>query len=203
MSSPDGSDPAGQLLRLALGDQRYAVAIAQVREILKLTTLTALPLMPTFVCGVMNLRGAVVPVIDLADRLGLGHATRSRRSCVVIVESHDEHSERPQTLGLLVDAVHEVTEHPPGGLEPVPPLGTAIPGHYLAGFARLRGEVTPVLSLSHVLDEAALGAEIVAHAQPASGHHAQHAHQAHHAHHAHHAQPSRSGHAPHDQRLAA
>ncbi|MEY2655840.1 MAG: hypothetical protein RLZZ524_2868 [Pseudomonadota bacterium] len=165
-----GADPAGQLLRLALGDQRYAVAIEQVREILKLTSLTALPLMPPFVCGVMNLRGAVVPVIDLAARLGLGRATRSRRSCVVIVESHDEHSQRPQTLGLLVDAVHEVAEPPAGGLEPVPPLGTAIPGHYMAGYARLRGEVTPVLSLAQVLDEAALGAEITAHAQPVHAH---------------------------------
>jgi purine-binding chemotaxis protein CheW len=164
--SQDGNDPAGQLLRLALGDQRYAIAIGQVREILKLTSLTALPLMPTFVCGVMNLRGAVVPVIDLAARLGLGSATRSRRSCVVIVESHDEHSQRPQTLGLLVDAVHEVAEPPAAGLEPVPPLGTAVPGHFLAGYARLRGEVTPVLALAQVLDEAALGAEIVAHAQP-------------------------------------
>jgi purine-binding chemotaxis protein CheW len=154
----------GQLLRLALGEHRYAVAIEHVREILKVTHLTALPLMPPFVRGVMNLRGAVVPVIDLGARLGLGEATLQRRSCVVVVEVLTQAEQRSQTLGLLVDAVHEVADIPAAGLEPAPPLGTDIAVEYLDGIARLRGDIVPVLALARVLDEDTLAAEISAHA---------------------------------------
>jgi purine-binding chemotaxis protein CheW len=164
-STAAGTSSAGQLLRLALGEHRYAVAIEHVREILKVTQLTALPLMPPFVRGVMNLRGAVVPVIDLGARLGLGEATLSRRSCVVIVEVQTQAEARSQTLGLLVDAVHEVADVPASGLEPAPPLGTDIAVEYLDGIARLRGDIVPVLALARVLDEEALAAEISAHAR--------------------------------------
>jgi purine-binding chemotaxis protein CheW len=156
---------AGQVLRLALGEHRYAVGIEHVREILKVTQLTALPLMPPFVRGVMNLRGAVVPVIDLGARLGLGEATLQRRSCVVIVEVLTPAEPRSQTLGLLVDAVHEVADVPASGLEAAPPLGTDIAVEYLDGMARLRGEIVPVLALARVLDEDTLAAEISAHAR--------------------------------------
>jgi purine-binding chemotaxis protein CheW len=78
--SAPASGPVRQLLRLAIGSQHYAVPIDVVREILKLGRLTQLPRMPAFVRGVMNLRGAVVPVIDLCERLGLGEATSTRRA---------------------------------------------------------------------------------------------------------------------------
>ncbi len=152
-----------QLLRLALGEHRYGVTIDRVREILKSSQLTALPLMPAFVLGVMNLRGAVVPVIDLGARLGLSSATLTRRSCVVIVELPGNDSRSAQTFGLMVDAVHEVADIPPSGLESVPSLGTDIRGDYLEGMARLRGEIVPVLALERVLDEDALTLEIASH----------------------------------------
>ena len=156
---------ARQVLRLAMGDYRYAVAIDQVREILKVSQLTALPLMPAFVRGVMNLRGAVVPVIDLGARLGLCEATLQRRSCVVIVEVIGHAERSSQTLGLLVDAVHEVADVPASGLENAPPLGTEIRVDFLEGMARLRGEIVPVLALERVLDEDTLSDEIAAHAR--------------------------------------
>jgi purine-binding chemotaxis protein CheW len=156
---------ARQLLRLAMGEHRYAVAIDRVKEILKVSQLTTLPLMPPFVRGVMNLRGAVVPVIDLGARLGLCEATLQRRSCVVVVEVIGHADRSSQTLGLLVDAVHEVADVPASGLENVPPLGTEIRVDFLEGMARLRGEIVPVLALERVLDEEALTHEIASHAR--------------------------------------
>jgi len=156
---------ARQVLRLAMGEHRYAIGIDRVREILKVSQLTALPLMPPFVRGVMNLRGAVVPVIDLGARLGLCEATLQRRSCVVIVEVIGHADRASQTLGLLVDAVHEVADVPAAGLELAPPLGTEIRVDFLEGMARLRGEIVPVLALERVLDEDALSHEIASHAR--------------------------------------
>jgi len=165
-----GTDLSGssQLLRLAVGPRMYAVPIERVREILKVSQLTVLPLMPTFVRGVMNLRGAVVPVIDLGARLGGAPTLLARRTCVVIVEQRSADG-ASQTLGVLVDAVHEVVEAAGADIEPVPQLGTEIASEFLAGMARLRGEIVPVLAMERVLDEDALTQAIAAHAQPAGG----------------------------------
>lgn len=166
--SGTGSDLAGnsQLLRLAVGARMYAVPIERVREILKVTQLTALPLMPEFVRGVMNLRGAVVPVIDLGARLGGGATALARRTCVVIIEQRSTDG-TAQTMGVLVDAVHEVVDTTDADLEPVPHLGTEIAAEFLAAMARLRGEIVPVLALERVLDEEALTQAIAGHAQAA------------------------------------
>ncbi len=150
------------MLRMAVGGQIMAVPIDNVREILEVGRMTPLPRTPEFVRGVMNLRGAVVPVLDLAARIGLGAATLGRRSCIVIVESaaaDEAESADPgsadelETLvvGLLVDAVYEVFEAPADAVEPVPALGTAVPAHFLAGMTRARGDVVGVLALGRVL----------------------------------------------------
>jgi purine-binding chemotaxis protein CheW len=153
-----------QFLRLAVGTRMYTVPIDVVREILKVSQLTVLPLMPDFVRGVMNLRGAVVPVIDLGARLGGESTVLARRTCVVIVEQRSADGVA-QIMGVLVDAVHEVVEAAGDDIEPVPQLGTEIASEFLAGMARVRGEIVPVLSLERVLDEDALTQAISAHAQ--------------------------------------
>ena len=101
-----------QFLRFVLADAVFAVPIDSVREILELGPTTALPMMPSFVRGVMNLRGAVVPVIDLAARYNLPPTIPGRRTCIVVAEvtPSGEHDCPRQVLGLLVDAVHEVLE---------------------------------------------------------------------------------------------
>lgn len=147
----------GQYLRFALGQGRYAVGLDRVREILEVGPLTPVPLMPECVRGVMNLRGAVVPVIDLGRRLGLGSAHIGRRTCIVMVDPGTANdSDRATPMGILVDAVDEVfaagdTEH-----EAVPLLGTSVEPRYLRGLVRVRGEATPELDLSALLDPAAL-----------------------------------------------
>lgn len=158
------------LLRMAVGAEVLALPIAAVREILQAPRLTPLPRTPEFVRGVMNLRGAVVPVIDLAVRLAgtqdsaVGQAALSRRSCVVVVELTGTDAERVPVIGLLVDAVHEVFDACAGEIEPVPPLGTRIGAEFLAGMARARGQVVALLALERVLASAELSALIERHA---------------------------------------
>jgi len=157
-----GSGAPHQHLRLALRAESYAVPIEAVREILEVGRLTVLPCTPDFVRGVLNLRGAVVPIIDLAARFGRGATEIGRRTCIVVVDVHGHGDERDHILGALVDAVYEVFDVPAESLEAVPPLGTSIPAEFLGGIARVRGEAVPVLSLDSALAPATL-ADLIAH----------------------------------------
>jgi purine-binding chemotaxis protein CheW len=152
-----------QLLRFAIGNERYALRIDAVREILEVARTTPLPLMPDFVRGVMNLRGAVVPVIDLAARLGFAPAVVGRRSCVIVVDTSAGEDGTVHRTGLLVDAVYEVFDIAAHELEPVPRLGTRIDATFIRSMTRARGQSTPELNLDTVLDQAALSALISAH----------------------------------------
>lgn len=156
-----------QFLRFALADGIYAVPIDAVREILEVGPCTPLPLMPNFVRGVMNLRGAVVPVVDLAARLGLPEAVPGRRSCIVVVEvrAAEDSGAAPQVLGLLVDAVHEVLDTEAGSLEEAPALGTRIDPRHIAGIARTRQQMVTVLDLPRTLDGDELAELIGQHTQ--------------------------------------
>lgn len=156
------------LLRMAVGGVVLAVAIEDVREILQVTRMTPLPRTPPFVRGVMNLRGAVVPVIDLSSRLGQGEAVLGRRSCVVVVqtaasEEAQAQGAAPVVMGLLVDAVFEVFERAPHEIEAAPALGMLIDPHYLRGVTRAEGQLVSVLSLAQVLSNAALADRIARH----------------------------------------
>jgi purine-binding chemotaxis protein CheW len=160
------------LLRMSVGPEVLAVPIEAVREILEVGRLTALPRTPSFVRGVMNLRGAVVPVVDLAARIGHGVSTLGRRSCIVVVEvgatdhadvAADAAFDDTLVVGLLVDAVFEVFDTDTAAIEPVPMLGTRIRGDFLSGMTRARGEVIGILAVDRVLCSADLAAAIEAH----------------------------------------
>lgn len=156
--------PAQQFLRFALDRELCAIRIDAVREILEVVQMTPLPLMPPFVRGVMNLRGAVVPVIDLSARLDLAPTVIGRRTCVVIVDIADPaQDDERQTLGVLVDAVHEVFDIGAAELEPVPRLGTSICSHFIRGMVRVRGQATPELDLHAILNHQDLAQLIGAH----------------------------------------
>ena len=143
---------AVSLLRLAVGRQTLAVSIADVREILQVGRLTPMPRTPDFVRGVMNLRGAVVPVIDLGARLGLGGAQIGRRSCIVIVEVQQaDPTDPPLVAGLLVDAVFEVLQREAAAIESAPELGTTVPHRFLHGITRAEGHLIGVLALPMLL----------------------------------------------------
>ena len=155
---------AVSLLRLAVGSQTLAVSIADVREILQVGRLTPMPRTPAFVRGVMNLRGAVVPVIDLGARLGLVPADIGRRSCIVIVEvAQADPGDPPLVAGLLVDAVFEVLQREPAAIEPAPELGTTVAQRFLHGITRAEGQLVGVLALPTLLAVADLADAIEQH----------------------------------------
>lgn len=140
-----------QLLRLASGGERLAVPISSVREILEVGRLTPVPRTPDFIRGVMNLRGAVVPVLDLSARLGLQGTVLARRSAIVVVESRSGEAQA-LVVGLLVDAVFEVLDIAGQRIETVPSLGVAVNGAYLHGMVNVKGGFVGILNLVQLLD---------------------------------------------------
>ena len=138
-----------QYLTFVLGGETYAVGILAIKEIIEFGRLTTVPMMPAFVRGVINLRGAVVPVLDLEARFGRGETRVGRRSCIVIVEiAADDGS---QVVGILVDQVNEVLEIPASDIEPAPTFGAGLRPDFIAGMARQDAGFVVVLSLAAVL----------------------------------------------------
>lgn len=163
-ASGDAADvPPRQCLCLAVGREVYAIGIDMVREILEVGRMTPLPLTPDFVRGVMNLRGAVVPVIDLKARFGEPPAVIGRRSSVVIVETDHQDQDGPLVVGVLVDGVSEVLEIAAQDIEPVPVLGTRIPREFLQGMAKAKGTILSILDADRILARETMAALIASH----------------------------------------
>lgn len=130
-----GGDAPAQYLTFLLGEEVFAMDIHTVREIIQVGPMTTVPLMPGFVRGVINLRGAVVPVIDLQARFGRARAQIGPKSCIVIFDSQRE-GERVE-LGLLVDAVSEVIDIAAEAIEPPPNFGTSVRRDFIRGMGKL------------------------------------------------------------------
>ena len=138
-----------QYLTFQLGGEMYAVGILNVKEIIEYGQLTEIPMMPAFIRGVINLRGSVVPVIDLGARFG-GHATEtSRRTCIVIIEL--VHEDERHDIGIVVDAVSEVLEISSADIEPAPSFGAKIRTDFIAGMGKVGGRFVIVLDIQKVL----------------------------------------------------
>jgi purine-binding chemotaxis protein CheW len=146
-----GEEAASGALHLAfrLAEEVYAIDILRIREIVEYTPPTPVPLMPPSVRGVINLRGAVVPVIDLAVRFGRQATGVGKRTCIVIVET--EHAETSHVLGLLVDGVNAVMEIADDSIEPAPTFGTKVNTEFIAGMARIKGKFVIILDIAKVL----------------------------------------------------
>lgn len=151
-----GGGNTHQYLTFTSGGEMFAVGILNVKEIIEYGSLTEIPMMPTFIRGVINLRGAVVPVIDLAARFGGKASTAQRRTCIVIVEIPQEESRCD--LGLMVDAVSEVLEIGRGDIEPPPSFGASIRADFIAGMGKVNNKFVIILNIQRVLsvDEMAL-----------------------------------------------
>jgi purine-binding chemotaxis protein CheW len=141
---------AGALhLAFRLTDEVYAIEILRIREIVEYTLPTPVPMMPPSVRGVINLRGAVVPVIDLAVRFGQCATGVGKRTCIVIVET--EYADSIHVLGLLVDGVNAVVEIADDSIEPAPTFGTHVNTEFIAGMARINGRFVIILDIARVL----------------------------------------------------
>lgn len=144
-----GDDSPQQYLTFSLGGEVFALGILNVKEIIEFGNVTEIPMMPAFIRGVINLRGAVVPVIDLSARFGGKASTISRRTCIVIVELESEDGK--QDLGVIVDAVNEVLEIPRGEIEPPPSFGAKIRADFIKGMGKVEGRFVIILNIERVL----------------------------------------------------
>lgn len=166
--SPGPGGPAATrcLLALTLGDERFALDIGVVREVLDFGELTRIPLMPSHVRGVVNLRGAAVPVVDLRTRLGMGRVDRAVHARIVIVEMPlPTEAGGVQLVGALADAVREVIEVDAAAVDAPPRMGASVPGEMLAGIFRHDGRYVMLLDAGQLFaddapeeDEAVPGA---------------------------------------------
>ena len=137
-----------QLVVFNLANESYGVEISAVREIIRLQPITKVPRTPEFVEGVINLRGKVIPVIDLRRRFGLPSADRSRAGRIVVVEVGDH------LLGFIVDRMSEVLHVPSSQIEPPSPLVTSVNSGYVRGIAKTENRLIVLLALEKVLSTA-------------------------------------------------
>jgi len=138
-----------QYLTFMLGGETYAMGILSIKEIIEYGNLTEVPRMPEFIRGVINLRGAVVPVIDLGARFGKHTTNITRRTCIVIIEV--ENGEETQVVGVVVDAVNEVLEISASEIEPSPSFGANIRADFIDGMGKINGKFVIILNIHQVL----------------------------------------------------
>jgi purine-binding chemotaxis protein CheW len=141
---------AGKLLTFSLAGEYYALAVLKVREIIKLVTITPVPQMPGHVKGVVNLRGKIIPVVDLRVKFGMAAATPSDRTCIIVVQVHGS-SHAMTALGLVVDSVDEVLNLAASDIEETPDFGTAVDTSYLVGMGKVKGKVVSLLDIDRVV----------------------------------------------------
>jgi len=149
-----------QFLTFSLGEEMFAIGILAIREILEYGQLTEVPMTPPFIRGVINLRGAVVPVIDLAVRFGRTAGAITKRTCIVIIET--ETDGQHHQMGVVVDAVSEVLEIPAADIEPPPEFGAHIRIDFISGMGKINGRFVVMLDVDRILsiDEVAVVAAI-------------------------------------------
>lgn len=138
-----------QYLTFFIRDEEYAVPVLRVKEIIEFETVTRVPAVPVHVRGVINLRGAVLPVIDLSAKFGHGESAPSRTTCIVVAETQVD-GERI-VAGVIADAVSQVIDLPAAQIEPPPPFGTNVRVDFLTGMGKVENRLVLMLDLGRIL----------------------------------------------------
>lgn len=137
-----------QYLSFKLGEEVFALDISKVREVLDFTTITKVPQTPEFMRGVINLRGGVVPVVDMRLKFGMSKTDKTVNTCIIIVEvAFDEET---TVLGALADSVQEVLELEPDQIEPAPKIGAHLNTDFLKGMGKRNEEFILILDIDSV-----------------------------------------------------
>lgn len=138
-----------QFLTFLLAGEVYGVDILDIKEIIEYGDLTTVPLMPDFIAGVLNLRGSVVPVVNLALRFTDDAVTITKRTSIIVIEleERDKHME----VGIMVDMVNEVLEIPEDDIEPAPAFGAKIRADFISGMGKINDKFLILLDVNHVL----------------------------------------------------
>lgn len=139
----------GKYLTVGLANEAYGIAVLKVREIIRMLKITPVPQLPPYVKGVINLRGRVIPVVDLRVKFGL-NAEFTERTCIVVVQVRPA-SGQPVQMGLIVDCVEEVIHLTDQEIEPTPEFGCVIDTSYLLGLAKVKGQVKTLLDIDRVV----------------------------------------------------
>ncbi len=139
---------ATQYLTFTLDDEVFAVDVARVREILEITNITKVPQVPDFMRGVINLRGCVVPVIDLRLKLGMQEIAQTVNTCIIVVEV--ELDGENTVIGALADSVQEVIEMEPSQIEEAPHIGTHLKAEFIRGMGRHDARFVMILDIDKV-----------------------------------------------------
>ena len=141
---------AGKYLTFSLHNESYGIEVLKVREIIRIANITMVPQMPAYVRGVINLRGKIIPVLDLRLRFGLSQADSTDQTCIIVVQVK-VHEGKTTQMGLVVDAVEEVVNIAGGDIEETPDFGSTLIADYLLGMAKVKGLVKTLLDIDRVL----------------------------------------------------
>ena len=148
--NPIESLPAnGKYLNFLLGDEHYSLPITKVREIIRLSPITPVPRMPSHLLGVINLRGKIVPVMDLRKRLLLPPAQQLERACIIVIQASGDSA----SIGLLVDLVEDVASIGVEAIEPPPDFGADLDDRFILGLAKAKDSVITILDIDALLAE--------------------------------------------------
>jgi purine-binding chemotaxis protein CheW len=148
----DGTSAAkkeGKYLTFTLADEEYGIGILKIKEIIGMMPITTVPQTPEFVKGVINLRGKVIPVVDLRLRFGMEAIDYNERTCIIVVELEGE--EGTVMIGIVVDSVSEVLNIKGDDIEDTPTFGTKLNTDYILGMAKMEGGVKILLDIDRVL----------------------------------------------------
>jgi len=140
---------AGKYLTFQLSNEEFGIRVLKVREIMGIQEITAVPQTPAHIKGVINLRGKVVPVVDLRLKFGLAAADYTQRTCIIVTQVQGESG--PVMMGIVVDGVSEVLNLTGAEIEDTPDFGEEISGSYLLGMAKVKGKVKILLDIDRVL----------------------------------------------------
>ncbi|HWB97296.1 MAG TPA: chemotaxis protein CheW [Bryobacteraceae bacterium] len=140
---------AGKYLTFQLGEEEFGIRVLKVREIMGVQEITAVPQTPPFLKGVINLRGKVIPVVDLRLKFGLPAVAYNQRTCIIVVQVQGENGAMP--MGIVVDEVSEVLNLAAGDIEDTPDFGQGVVTPYLCGMAKIKGKVKILLDIDQVL----------------------------------------------------
>ena len=145
--TPAADRRAGKYLTFVLSEEEYGLEILKVREIIGIMDLTAVPRMPDYVEGVINLRGKVIPVIDLRLKFGMTRAERTSETCIIVVDV------RGSLMGVMVDRVSEVLDIKGGEIEDAPKIGVNVDTTFILGMGKTKGSVKILLDVDEVLSD--------------------------------------------------
>ena len=143
-----------QYLTFKLGEETFALDVAEVREILDFTSVTKVPRTPPFMRGVINLRGSVVPVMDLRLKFGMSATEQTVNSCIIVVEMTMEGDQ--VVIGVLADAVQEVIDMEPEQIEPAPRIGTKLNMDFILGMGKHNGAFMMILDIDKIFESSDL-----------------------------------------------